>query len=126
MGSLGDKLERELVVSFLKRMKALAHKGRLHFTNREENNRSLAYLGIKYQHAREIVLNLSVKDYAHGVGIETEHENEEKCVFGVYVDGELVYIKLVIDNDDDRVKCISFHIAKWDMSRKFHEGGDPG
>lgn len=126
MGSFGDKLERELVVEFLRRVKALANNGRLHFVNREENKRSLTYLGIKYRHAREIILNLTVKDYAHGVGIEAEHENEEKCVFGVYVNGELVYIKLVIDNDQDRAKCISFHIAKWDMSRKFHEGGDEG
>jgi hypothetical protein len=124
MGALSEKLERELVADFLKRVKGLAHKERLHFANREANNKTLGYLGIKYEHAREIILNLTAEDYTCGVGLTTKHEHEERCDFGVYVDRELVYVKLIIDNARDRATCVSFHIARWDVPRKFREGGD--
>ena len=125
VSNFGSELEESLVEDFLKRVRDLAGKGRLHFANnREENNRTLAYLGIKYEHAREIILALTTNDYAGGVGRTTRHEDEERCDFGVYVDGELVYVKLVIDSGKDRAVCISFHIARWDIPRKFRDGGD--
>lgn len=124
MPIFGEELEKKLVSDFLKRVKTLACQGRLSFVRRDEYVRTLTYLGIKPVHARETVLNLTLNDYIRGVGLTPKHENEERCDFGVYVDGEPVYVKLVVDNDRDRAMCISFHIARWSIDRKFREGGD--
>jgi len=123
--SFGGEIEREFVVRFLKDMKELAAQGKLSFaTNRQEYVQTLSYLGLKPAHARAIVLNLTVEDYIQGVGLETKRDSEERCDFGVYIDGESVYIKVIIDREHERALCVSFHIAKWDINRKFSEGGE--
>jgi len=125
VASLGEEIEREFAVRFLRDMKDLAAKGKLSFaTTRQEYIQTLAYLGLKPAHARQVVLDLTVENYLRGAGLETKRENEERCDFGVYIDGEPVYIKVIIDREHSRALCVSFHIAKWDINRRFAEGGE--
>ena len=81
---------------------------------RDQNMKTLSYLGITKKNAEEILLGLSVADYCKGP-IPDKDKAGELWEFGRDMDGEEVYIKLKVVKELNLAKCISFHIAKYPM-----------
>lgn len=83
---------------------------------------TLAWLGITPKQARAIVLGLEPSNYYRSISLEPNERGEELCEFGVEVEGQEVYVKLMIDNATQRAVCVSFHIPRWPLSSS--EGGE--
>lgn len=58
---------------------------------------------------------LNVEEYSE-TKIDTDDTNPPILfVFGKYINGKLIYVKLKIRNHQKQVVCVSFHYAKDDM-----------
>lgn len=109
--------ERQCVAAFLKRFKYIAAVSGLVIYDRKGYMETLTWLGITPRQAREIVLGLDTSDYYRNVSHGPNEQGEEICEFGAEVEGQKVYIKLLIDNTRQKAVCISFHIPKWPLSQ---------
>ncbi|MDA8242266.1 MAG: hypothetical protein M0Z67_18095 [Nitrospiraceae bacterium] len=83
------------------------------------NDETLAILGITAKHRKEEVMRLCVEDYCEGPSPDYDgNSNKEWWIFGRYVKGYEIYIKIAVStrNDGRHVgRCMSFHIPKWEM-----------
>ena len=70
------------------------------------------------QQAKEIILGLTPANYYKGMG-QGERDNEEVCEFGVCLGEEDIYIKLLINRQQEKAFCFSFHIADRDINYPF-------
>jgi len=114
------------VADFLKRFHALVSREQVYFKSRSKNLHSMAELGLNPMLAGQMILELAVCDYFKGIGRETDNPNMELCEFGVKHLGEHVYIKLAIDNKNQKALCISFHIAEREMQHPLSEPLEEG
>jgi|GEM_PF-2242148 hypothetical protein len=127
--TLEELLERKLVADFLKRFKSLMQAERFSFAERKGLVETLAWLGLTFVQAKQIILELALSNYSSGVGCKTKNKSEELCVFGIDIDDQPLYVKLLLDNNKNRAICMSFHIAKWEVPLKYddeteHEGDE--
>lgn len=83
---------------------------------REPNRLTLSYLGLTKRNVEEILLGLTVLDYCKGPEDDRDQPGEI-WEFGLNVKGEDIYIKLKVANVNGKkiAKCISFHIAKYEL-----------
>jgi len=83
---------------------------------RDVNRQTLIYLGLTKRNLEEILLELTVLDYCKGPKPDRDKPGEI-WEFGKNVKGEDVYIKLKVAevNGKKIAKCISFHIAKYEL-----------
>lgn len=97
---------------FLSEVKRIIPKG-FDLVDRKENLNELASLGLTRDDCRQIVLSLSVEDYCKGPEKDRDRPGHV-WTFGYKLEGKDIYIKLKIIkvDDDEIVKCISFHNAK--------------
>ena len=102
------------VKQFLLDFKHAATSGGVFLVPREGNMLTLQFLGLTKKNVEEILLGLSVADYAKGP-ITDKDRPGDLWEFGKDIDGHEVYIKLKVVKDKSLAKCISFHIAKRQM-----------
>ena len=104
---------------FLSEAKRIIPKG-FDLVDREENLRELASLGLTKHDCRQIVLSLSVEDYCKGPEQDRDRPGHV-WTFGYKLEGKDIYIKLKIIKvgDEEIVKCISFHKAKYPLKYPF-------
>jgi hypothetical protein len=79
---------------------------------RKKNSDCLATLKLFEDDVIDEVLSLTYKDYVSGPH-KDNNGTGDIWVFGKVISGHLIYIKLKIDYDN--AKCISFHLADWNM-----------
>lgn len=123
MAKISRKLEQLAVVSFLSGFKEFASKDKIEIAHRGNYLNTLAKLGMAPQQAKGIILGLTPANYYKGIGTG-ERDKEEICEFGVCVGEEDVYIKLLINREQEKAFCFSFHIAEREISYPF--AGDVG
>ena len=104
---------------FLSEVKRIIPKG-FDLVDRRENLEELASLGITKRDCRQIVLSLSVEDYCKGPENDRDRPGYV-WTFGHRLEGEDIYIKLKIIKveEEEMVKCISFHKAKHPLEYPF-------
>jgi hypothetical protein len=101
------------VVGFLKRFKTQASHSEIQFVRRKRCLDDIARLGLSRQDAEDIILGLSVTEYAEGPEEDHDGTPGEIWVFGKETQGQMVYIKL--KSDGTNAKCLSFHPADHTM-----------
>lgn len=81
----------------------------LYIAQRKKNLDCLAELAYTYNDVEYEVLSLTYKNYIEGP--DADHSGSgEMWMFGKYIAGKLIYIKLKIDYaEGNKAKCISFH-----------------
>lgn len=115
---ISGELERIAVVCFLSGFKEFASKDKIEIAIRGNYLNTLAKLGMVPQQAKEIILGLTPVNYYKGMG-QGERDNEEVCEFGVCLGEEDIYIKLLINRQQEKAFCFSFHIADRDINYPF-------
>lgn len=101
--------QRSQVVLFLHEVKK-AVRSAFHMVPRKKNLDALARLGLRVEDAKNIVLGLTPANYSSGPETNRVYPNQDVWVFGEEVDGEELYIKLVIQRASSTAcVCISFH-----------------
>ena len=85
------------------------------FIPRRSNIDTLARLGITVKHARQIIVQLTYKDYYRGPARDRGGPEFNVWEFGKEINGDQLYIKLSDDFAYDYAKCISFHIAEYEI-----------
>jgi len=108
--------ERQRVAAFLKRFKCIAAVSGLVIYDRKGYMETLTWLGITLRQARETVLGLDTSNYYRNVSHGPNAQGEEICEFRAEVEGQEVYVKLLIVNTRQKAVCISFHVPKWPLS----------
>ncbi len=111
---------RREVVSFLTRSKTFASKNDLVVFQRQDYKETLTELAINPSQAKEMILGLTVENYYKGLG-PGERDGEEVCELGLVDNGRELYIKLMIDNTNERAICCSFHFPKREIEYPFAE-----
>ncbi len=86
---------------------------------RGKNMQTLLDLDIRPDDRTEIIKTLKPIDYSEGPLEDLLHGKTEMWVFGKIVNGTEVYIKITPGNKDNKVICISFHIAERPMNYPF-------
>jgi hypothetical protein len=88
----------------------------------EDNDDTLALLGITPNQRADEVRKLTYKNYSRGPKPDHSGSSGDIWEFGTRVRKKEVYIKLKIYTirGKKRSKCISFHIAKWPVRYQFH------
>jgi hypothetical protein len=88
----------------------MAAQHRLDLMRRKKNMETLARLGITIEDAKERVLALTPAD-ALCVPCEGDEPHERKCEFGIQVNGDDVWIRLIVEEIDGQFGSVvmSFH-----------------
>ena len=105
---------KEDVAKFLKNAKSLISNGDVFIAKRTTNLQDIVEIGLSMDGVKQELLDLSVEDYSKGPEPDRDFPGEI-WVFGQEILGNEVYIKLKIDQEDERLTCISFHIAKYEL-----------
>lgn len=98
------------ITDFLKKFKHVLTQGFI-IIPREEYKLTVSYLGITISDVKDVLSQLTYKDYMNGPEKDRDRPGVMIWEFGVHIQGEAVYIKLSDDFNFDRAKCLSFHIA---------------
>ena len=109
---------KEDVARFLKEAKTLIVKDEWLVVRRSVNLQDIADIGLDLTGVKNELLGLSSEDYSQGPEPDRDFPGEI-WVFGQEILGNEVYIKLKIDQEDERLTCISFHIAKYELNYPF-------
>lgn len=91
---------------------------------RDVNINSIGELGIKPYQVREMILQLTPKNYISGPETDADFPKHNVWKFGVKLNDVEVYIKLSDNFSHGIAKCISFHKAKFPITYAFPKGGD--
>lgn len=91
----------------------------LFLDDRGKNQQTLYDLEISPVTRKEIILALKTEDYSGGPLEEKMRGILPMWVFGKNVKGTEVYIKVSMGRENDKVICISFHIAEHPMQYPF-------
>jgi hypothetical protein len=91
---------------------------------RKENLETLIELGLNYKLVKGELLSLLPQDYSEGPIEDLDQVNyrgESIWIFGKSIQNKIIYIKLKIreNKNNEKVVCISFHIAKHPMKFPF-------
>ena len=118
-----DKSDAELenyVRQFLYEFKSLILEKKLIVKGHVKNMESLFELGLTTKQREEIILALSVLDYCAGP-IKDELKAGHMWVFGKYIEGVEIYIKLKIAGPpgNEHPICISFHKSEYPLNYPF-------
>ena len=117
---------RDEVADFLRRFKRAANDPlkKLVIWRRLKNADGPIQLGINGRQRNEILLGLTPANYCDGPKEDDNPEREGLVwFFGTEVNGQEVYIKLKIIEDDpfDQAECLSFHPAEHSLEFPFSE-----
>lgn len=104
---------------FLLQMK-MAAQNSLCFMRRRKNMETLARLGITIEDAKERVLALTPGD-ALCCPCEGEQPHERKCEFGIEINGDDVWIRLIVEEIDGQFGSVvmSFHTPESSFTHLF-------
>lgn len=98
------------ITEFLKKFKQALAQGFI-IIPRPEYKATISYLGIKISYVKNILAQLTYKDYMNGPEKDRDRPGNMIWEFGVHIQGEEIYIKLSDDFNYNMAKCLSFHIA---------------
>ena len=76
-------------------------------------------LEITNVYAQQVLNNLEATDYSSGPEEDVVYMGQPMWIFGRQVKNREVYIKISMGSPQERVLCISFHIAEHPMSYPF-------
>lgn len=93
--------------------------GILFMNRRAKNAQLLANLGILEPTQRQIIDDLTAKDYCGGPEPDEKYPWRVVAVFGTSYDSVELYIKFSIGVDGTPVVCLSFHEAERPMKYQF-------
>ena len=110
------------ITAFLRDFKRLAQ-NKFVFIRRKKNLDSIAQLGVKIRHVKNLILQLTYRDYVSGPKKDRDRKKGNIWEFGAKIDNEEVYIKLSDDFGHGIAKCISFHKAEFKMDYQYKKGG---
>lgn len=113
---------RRKIKAFLKEFKDFSDK-KFEFVDRPKNMQLLMDLNINDLIAKEIILNLTHKNYSNGPEKDRDREKGNVWKFGSRINGEEVYIKLSDDFTGDKARCISFHKAEFKIEYPYKDRG---
>lgn len=102
---------------FLSEFQRLIEQNPWHFKYHKKNIDTLNRLGFTLIHCEQVLLSLTPDDY-YGGPIPDENQNNNLWVFGVTVEGCLLYIKVKIHTRKDGSEiayCVSFHDPEFPM-----------
>lgn len=108
------KITPQEITAFLKDFKSHLQK-KFVFIQRQKNLQTLALLGITVKHAKEVIAALMYCDYCRGPMQDRDRQNANVWEFGYSISGKNIYIKLSDDFSSGYAKCISFHIAEFEV-----------
>lgn len=116
--------KRAEVAEFLKAAKRALLEHGLFVVKRRENLEAAARLGLTRRNQEDIVFGLTVDDYCEGPEPDDSGVGQI-WVFGPVHEGQPLYIKLklMIDGPISRLKSISFHEQRWQLSYPLRKGG---
>lgn len=100
------------ILQFLTRAKQLLVSGEYVFVSRMKNMQALAQHGLTIQDAKDVILDLTVRDYYKGPKQDFDPSQPgDVWEFKKLVDGKQFYVKLKIQcrNMKEILKCLSFH-----------------
>jgi hypothetical protein len=88
------------------------------FQNRldRKNFQTMTDLELQVEHVKEILGVLECSDYCEGPMKDILYKGSDMWVFGQKVKKREVYIKITIGQPRDKVICISFHFASYELS----------
>jgi len=104
-------VERDQVAVFLSLLRQCAA-CEFRFERRTENMATLARLGMTIRDAKSHVLALTPADYSSGPTPRSAGSSQEAWVFGITVEGTLIYVKVSVRLEPARCLCVSFHDAE--------------
>lgn len=93
--------------------------GVLYLDNRSKNIQTLLDLNLQPFERTEILEELSVQDYAQGPLKDSYFNGANMWVFGKWIKGQEVYIKITLGMFNAQTVCISFHIAERPLTYPF-------
>ena len=112
--------EKHEVYRFLEDFKSkLGLWGVVYRDDRQKNTQTLLTLDIIPKTRTETLAGLEIPDYSAGPIEETLYGGAAMWVFGRMIKGKEVYIKITMGNKDNKVICISFHLAEKPMTYPF-------
>lgn len=86
------------------------------------NDDALTILGILPKHRAEEIRRLAVENYFRGPSPDHDgNPSKEWWEFGLYVKRHEIYIKIAVHKK--RGRCMSFHIADWEITYPYKERG---
>ena len=111
---MAQGMRNEEIQKILIQCKKLVAQHKLEFIPRDKNLQSLAKHGMQIEDAEDELMELNVNDYISGPQKERNpqiHKNGDIWIFKKKIDGIWFYIKLKIsiENNHTRLKCLSFH-----------------
>jgi hypothetical protein len=84
--------------------------------DRVKNAQTLAILEIPVMKQKQIIEELNVKDYSEGPIEDTNFVGSPLWVFGKYIKGHELYIKISMGMPNRNTLCISFHISEFPIN----------
>jgi len=114
---IGESVTRETQIElFLKRFRR-CWQPKCYVVPRNINKQALIELGLTPKQRKEIVLELTCRDYVEGPLRDDSRPKDEVFVFGKEERGKEVYIKLKVSHIEgkDRGTCLSFHEAEYPL-----------
>jgi hypothetical protein len=105
----------EEIKKFLNNAKELMKAGAFDFVPRKKNMDSIKEAGLTIKHVKEIIMDLTYKNYYRGPSVDVG-ANREGFIweFGYDIEGTDFYIKLKIEQRGEKecLVCLSFHKAE--------------
>lgn len=113
-------VEHDQVALFLKLLRQCAA-CEFRLERRPENMATLARLGMTMRDARDRVIALTPADYVEGPKPRSADSPQEAWVFGLNIQGVIVYVKVSLRLEPARCLCVSFHEATSPMSLPYRD-----
>lgn len=97
---------------------------RLDFVPREKNMAFLREMGWSQKVAKNLLLNLSVKNYVSGPSPD-HNRSGDIWIFGLQLENQVIYVKIKLYqvNSVTYAKVLSFHEAEFEMRFPYAVGG---
>lgn len=89
--------------------------------DRFHNKQTLFNLEITANDRKKILEKLEATDYSEGPTEEKLYGGSDMWVFGKQIKSSEVYIKITMGNPNNKVICISFHLAEYKMNYPLKE-----
>jgi len=114
------KSQRSDVKNFIERFKTKLKIFDIIFLDkRQKNTQSLLDLEITPAQRRKIIEAIEMKDFVEGPFKEELYGIDDLWVFGKTIKNKDVYIKISLGKPNQKVICISFHIAEYPLHYPF-------
>lgn len=112
MSSNSEGFDEWKISEFLKNLKVAVESGRLFVIKREKNNEFLARCGMTPEEREKVITGLTRNEYKSGPEIDRDYTNEKDIwKFNTEYLGKKIHIKvkLILEDNQYYVKCLSFH-----------------